>query len=252
MRIRVISALACPCAILGCAAAGARAEVRHARVVSTLALSPSGSARRPLCTRAAPCRSFNRAYRAARPGQVVELTGGSYGRQLILPDPRKGSGADVVFPQARGTNRKSPWDDQLTVDARPVTLSGFRLNGDWRTDEQTRDVTFRNVTVAGGHLHQIAQQGIRVIGGSISGAQRHQAADRCLAARQPRAEHPDRRGHLPRRHPQRTRSPRRMPAGRRHRRAGRPQQPLPELRRLRPFDRRDERQRAAAKHPDRE
>jgi len=165
MRIKVISALACLCAVLGCAAAGARAEVRQARVVSTLALSPRGSDA-AACTRAAPCRSFNRAYRAARPGQVVELTGGAYGRQLILPDPRKGSGADVVFRPARGA--KITVDDQLTVDASHVTLSGFRLNGDWRTDQQTRDVTFRNVTVAGG-IFVNSSQGIRVIGGSVGG-----------------------------------------------------------------------------------
>jgi hypothetical protein len=165
MRIKVISALACLCAVLGCAAAGARAEGRQARLVSALALSPSGSDT-AACTRAAPCRSFNRAYRAARPGQVVELTGGSYGRQLILPDPRKGSGADVVFRPARGA--KITVDDQLTVDASHVTLGGFRLNGDWRTDEQTRDVTFRNVTVAGG-IFVNSSRDIRVLGGSVGG-----------------------------------------------------------------------------------
>jgi hypothetical protein len=166
MRIRVISALACLFAVLGCAAAaGVRVPSSAGATRSILAVSPNGSDARS-CTRSAPCRSLNRAYRAARPGQVVELAAGSYGRQLILPDARKRSSADVVFRPAPGAAVRMV--DQLTVDASHVTLSGFRLDGDWRTDRQTHDVTFRNLTVNGG-IFVNSSSGIRVIGGSVGG-----------------------------------------------------------------------------------
>jgi hypothetical protein len=38
------------------------------------------------CTAAAPCASFDRAYRAASGGQVVEVAGGSYGNQELDGD----------------------------------------------------------------------------------------------------------------------------------------------------------------------
>src|SRR5688500_5768868 len=61
------------CSLLsGGAAAGAKATGVH------LFLSPKGSDSGK-CTRAAPCRSLQRAYRVARPGQIVELAGGAYG-----------------------------------------------------------------------------------------------------------------------------------------------------------------------------
>jgi Recombinase len=52
------------------------------------------------CTRAQPCASFNRAYRAASAGQVVEVAAGSYPPQQIVADPSKTSAADVVFRPA--------------------------------------------------------------------------------------------------------------------------------------------------------
>jgi hypothetical protein len=51
-------------------------------------VSPTGSDRAP-CTRTQPCRSFDRAYRAARPGEAIEIAGGTYPTQRIRVDPRK-------------------------------------------------------------------------------------------------------------------------------------------------------------------
>jgi hypothetical protein len=53
------------------------------------------------CTQAAPCASFDRAFRAARPGEVVEVAGGSYPPQVLTADGRT-SGPNVVFRPASG------------------------------------------------------------------------------------------------------------------------------------------------------
>lgn len=78
---------------------------------ATRFLSPSGSDD-STCTQAAPCRSLDRAYKVARPGEVVELAGGGYGAQTITRDATKtGAGcasannpsACVVFRAAAGS-----------------------------------------------------------------------------------------------------------------------------------------------------
>lgn len=53
-------------------------------------------------TRARPVASFGRAYRLARPGQVVEVGSGEYGYQRLVRDGSKSSSARVVFQPARG------------------------------------------------------------------------------------------------------------------------------------------------------
>src|SRR5262245_45829006 len=49
------------------------------------------------CSRVSPCKTFDRAYRVAQPGQVVEVAGGTYGSQTIGADSSRGSADDVVF-----------------------------------------------------------------------------------------------------------------------------------------------------------
>jgi hypothetical protein len=66
-------------------------------------LSPRGSDA-STCSRTAPCRTFNRGYRRARPGQVVEVSAGSYGDQAIAHDGSKASPDDVVFRPAAGAS----------------------------------------------------------------------------------------------------------------------------------------------------
>ncbi|MET0600909.1 MAG: hypothetical protein ABW167_02870 [Baekduia sp.] len=65
------------------------------------------------CTRADPCATLDRAYHAARPGQLVEIAAGHYPEQVITPDDAKsGSGcvsraraaACVTFVPARGAS----------------------------------------------------------------------------------------------------------------------------------------------------
>jgi hypothetical protein len=58
-----------------------------------LFVAPGGSNASP-CTQAAPCRSFNRAYQLAAPGDVVEVAGGRYRSQIL--GPKTGSAAPDV------------------------------------------------------------------------------------------------------------------------------------------------------------
>lgn len=131
-------------------------------------LSPSGSDANA-CTRTAPCASFDRAYRAAQPGQIVELAAGEYPEQMINPDSSKTSAAHVLFRPAAGA---SVTVDGMTVDGSHITMQGFTVKGDWQTDQVTNDVTFRNLTVNGG-IFANSSSNISVIGGSVGGIQNY-------------------------------------------------------------------------------
>jgi len=74
----------------------------------TVFLSPSGNDTNP-CSQAFPCRSFQRGYEAAQPGQVVELAAGAYGAQAMRRQASKTSPDDVVLRPAAGA--------QVTVTA---------------------------------------------------------------------------------------------------------------------------------------
>jgi hypothetical protein len=151
-------------AVFACsAAAGHRSRTPPPGVF----ISPSGSDSKP-CRRATPCLTFDRAYHAAKPGQVVEVAAGSYAPQTVREDAQKRSAADVIFRPAPSAAVSVM--DHLVVDGSHVTFKGFTLNGDWRTDQQANDVTFRNLTVHGG-IFINSSSNIRVVGGSVGGIQ---------------------------------------------------------------------------------
>src|SRR5690349_6167861 len=54
------------------------------------------------CTRARPCLSFGRAYAVAKPGQTIEVAGGTYVAQSLERDGAKSNGARVTFRPAAG------------------------------------------------------------------------------------------------------------------------------------------------------
>src|SRR5207247_8599730 len=56
------------------------------------------------CTQSAPCKTFERAYTVAQPGQAVEVAAGTYGDQNLLFDSSKTSSSDVVFRPAPGAS----------------------------------------------------------------------------------------------------------------------------------------------------
>ena len=94
------------------------------------------------CTREAPCASFDRAYRVAKPGETVEVAGGRYPSQTI--HAKTGMAAPyVVFREAPG-ERVIVGDEGETVEclefegSQYVTLEGFETP----------------YTTVGGMLHQ--------------------------------------------------------------------------------------------------
>ena len=104
------------------------------RIPPTFFLSPSGSDSNP-CTQAAPCRSFDRGYQVAAPGQGVEAAAGSYGDQDIRYDPAKeGASQNVMIEAAPGaTVTVGDLDvgpDRGTRGATHLTVMGVVVTGD--------------------------------------------------------------------------------------------------------------------------
>jgi hypothetical protein len=81
---------------------GARKPQRPPASPRTLYLAPSGSDAGVCASAQAPCASFNRAYRVARPGDTVMLAGGDYPEQAIEGDGAKTSKKHVLFEPAPG------------------------------------------------------------------------------------------------------------------------------------------------------
>lgn len=84
--------------IVAAAVAGAAAPKPLPR--AAFYVSPKGSDSNA-CTEARPCRSFDRAARVARPGQVVEVADGTYG-DVSLRGGSKGGQGRIVFQAAPG------------------------------------------------------------------------------------------------------------------------------------------------------
>jgi hypothetical protein len=129
-----------------------------------LHVAPGGSDGAP-CSTLRPCRTFDRAYRAARPGQVVELAAGRYRAQKIRPDDSKVSRRDVVFQPARGAHVIV---DDLQVYGSHIEFRNLTLANTWATYVQTNDVTFRNLSAS--YFVISSSQNISVIGGSYGPA----------------------------------------------------------------------------------
>jgi hypothetical protein len=86
----------------------------------TLHVAPNGrdGAR---CTAAVPCRSFERAYRVARPGQTVIVAPGHYGPQVIpFSGAKNAAGANVRFLARPGV----VVDGDIVVYGSHVTMRG--------------------------------------------------------------------------------------------------------------------------------
>jgi len=140
-----------------------------------LFVAPNGSG--SACTRARPCGSFERAYLTARPGQIVQVAGGTYGPQSIPIDDSKTSSADVVFrpaPRARVTVG-CPSDGISCIDilGNHVTIehvhvaympkvNGYAWQGTVDTERGSNDVTL--IGIDAGSLNAVASN-MRVIGG---------------------------------------------------------------------------------------
>jgi hypothetical protein len=108
---------------------------------ANLYVATGGSDSNP-CTQTAPCASFDRAYEAGSPGNVVEVASGSYGDQSINATP-KASGPDVVFRPASGAT--------VTVNSIDVTSGSHIEFRDMTTTRETYNrpgaqwITYRRI-----------------------------------------------------------------------------------------------------------
>ena len=151
----VIVAIAAPTLAGGKAPPGVPAAARF--------VSPTGSDA-GACTRQSPCLSFDRAYRAARAGETVEVAGGAYASQTIGVDATKVSTRDVVFRPRPGAS-VDVGGNGLTVFGRHIEFRDFRVSGGWHAKPGSDDLTFRRVRSK--DLFITSASNIRVLGGSI-------------------------------------------------------------------------------------
>jgi hypothetical protein len=131
-------------------------------------LSPSGSDANP-CTSSAPCRTFDRAYRAAQPGATVDVAGGLYpatdaGANTIRinRDPAKTNSADVVFRCTAGSNVNFDAAN-FTIIASHITFQGscFRFRSLWTGQSGDSSADSDDLTFDGVHM-----SGFEIIGSS--------------------------------------------------------------------------------------
>ena len=151
------------------AANGSRSE--RATIVGTtnacppasVFLSPSGNDANN-CSAQAPCRTLDRGYKAAAPGALVQLAGGSYPGGTIGYDPAKnGAGARVTMAPAPG--QPVSVTGELMVSAQHLELRDMTMAGGWQTDASAADVLMRNLDSV--HLFINSSQQVSVIGGRI-------------------------------------------------------------------------------------
>lgn len=161
-------------ALIAGGVAGSASKEQHVAPASYF-VSPQGSdAGR--CRKAHPCASFQRAFGMARPGQVVEIAGGSYPPQRIAGNKR--SSQDVVFRAAPGAHVAvgDPGGDcprGLDIWASHVTFKGLDrvgdvcLVGEAEGGAPQSDVTLRNLHATSVVIDSIHH--VRILGGTYGG-----------------------------------------------------------------------------------
>jgi hypothetical protein len=104
-------------------------------------LSPTGSDSNP-CTQAQRCKTLDRAYRVADPGDVVELAGGTYAGEQSIPDVTKSGTAKVVFRPAPGAS--VTLGDGIGVWGDHVEFRGLTITDDFYVKCGADHVTLRD------------------------------------------------------------------------------------------------------------
>jgi hypothetical protein len=126
-------------------------------------VSPKGSDSN-VCTQARPCRSFDRAARVARPGQVVEVADGTYG-DVNLRGRSKSGQSPIVFQAAPGA---TPSAGDLDVRNRSHLVFKNLEFRSWYV-RHSSDITFRNVKTR--FFFVRSSNGVRILGGSVGPSQ---------------------------------------------------------------------------------
>jgi hypothetical protein len=166
--VRAAAAVLAALALAGCgqaASGGAPAPVATATPASASRfVAPTGSDTGS-CTREAPCRSFGRAYRAAAPGEIVDVAAGAYPEQTIPAVPGR-TGAPVELRAAAKADVRVAG---VTVAGDHVALRGLTV-GDVGVDGGGRTVAdVRLAEIEGRRLWINDVRGLTVSGGSFGG-----------------------------------------------------------------------------------
>lgn len=113
-----------------------------------------------------PGASFQTAYKAASPGDVITVKAGSYGYQELTNDPAKTSTADVVFDAEPGVTVAgiSIGNVSSCVGAKHLTFQGMKLTVAATTRCGADDVTFRDLNAVSFNLS--GGSNIYVLGGN--------------------------------------------------------------------------------------
>src|SRR5437763_7009891 len=111
------------CAVVGVVVAGSAWTA--AAPTPSVFVSASGSDSNR-CTQSAPCQSFYRGYRAAKPGQIVQLAAGTYPEQSIGVDNSKTSSSRVIMAAAPGA--KVAVDGDLSIAGSHLTLRNVSMS----------------------------------------------------------------------------------------------------------------------------
>jgi hypothetical protein len=133
----------------------------HAAIENRIYVDSTGSDLNG-CTQADPCRSFNRAYQVAQPGQTVEVAAGEYPAQAVQPDDAKSSEEDVVFTPASSATVEVA--DLEVQGADHLTFEQMKI-AHWAAGPGTVDATFRNLDVGEFYIWGVGTERISIIGG---------------------------------------------------------------------------------------
>ncbi len=121
------------------------------------------------CSAQSPCRSFNRAYEVASPGEIVDVAGGTYPTQQIKYDSDKTSATDVYLRPAAGAAVNVAGDiDVYGSHVTVMSMQALATDIPYDGPANVSDVTFwgmdaRNFTIDSGTQ-------INVIGGDYGPA----------------------------------------------------------------------------------
>lgn len=162
--VAVVSAGGGPTSAYAADAAKDRFASANAKARPALRVSTTGSDENP-CTKRAPCHTFDRAYRVARAGQVIEVVGGSYPSQMVAARPRTTTAASVLFkPAARATVRVARLENFASrVEYRNMRIESFYnygFNGGTQNGVVFRNIDANTFCISGG-------RNIYVLGGDV-------------------------------------------------------------------------------------
>lgn len=168
--LRLIRLLALPCVVAvagvaiytGTATSGSHATPKSPEPKASVFLSPSGSDS-SACAATSPCLTLDRAWKVARPGQIVQLAGGTYQGDTLSGGIQS---KVVVFRPAKGATVTISGEVRIE-NAGGIEFQNMSIDDYYVAYSQ--QVTFRNITARLFFIR--ASSGIRILRGSVGPSQ---------------------------------------------------------------------------------